>query len=165
MNKFTFCLLGLLLAAPPVSFADSDGVCTNLSKYTCAVGKYDDGTAVAENQSPFSNPVSAAVEKVRVSGIAKFSNAFKDPANTYFRKMALSATGLSMNQECQGAEDSPSDACVKLMAQGASLIFEKKNSSNAFQLTSNGNLSDEMLLIQPDQFKSVESEMQKELRS
>lgn len=117
--------LGILVLAGFSAFADSGKVCEDLYKLTCAPGVYDDGTGSGQNFTVFNSPYQRLIDDLAKSAKEKFLTALKAPENVYFRKIALSATGLSLNPVCDGAEDSPSPKCLDLLAEGVSDIAVK----------------------------------------
>ena len=83
----------------------TDQVCTDLHKFSCAPGVYHDGTGHA------SSPDSSIESEERNLHIRtfrrvteKFKDVLKDPENGALRTGILSASGLSISEDCRGAQ-------------------------------------------------------------
>lgn len=152
-------LAGALCATP--LFADSSVVCDDLFKLSCAPGTYDDGTGVAQKASH--EKYFALRTKLADSARAKFRLELQKPENTYFRKIVLSATGLSAAPQCDSAEDTPTPDCLDRMSQGASVAVLRFIEAPPPALTQEERdglrFKDEYYLFNSDQFEAVKKDL------
>jgi hypothetical protein len=123
MTKLSlFALVGLFSFG---SYAESDKICDDLYRLSCAPGVYDDGTGVASNSSLLSNRSSEEIKRQLDQSKVGFKKQLADPANTYFRKIVLSGTGLVLHPDCAEADKKPKNSCLDLMAGGLSNLLAK----------------------------------------
>ena len=156
-----FLSFGLLTA---VTHADPNAVCDDLERLACTPGQYDDGTGKASNGTVADNANDTIKQQNLKIARERFGKSLQDPSNSYFRKAVLSATGLSLVPQCDGAEDKPSAACLNLLADGVSDIFAKQQygSSGAGRFTpygSGSNISDKTYVTDSPIFKSIRDEI------
>jgi hypothetical protein len=136
MTKLSlFALVGLFSFG---SYAESDKICDDLYRLSCAPGVYDDGTGVASNTNVLSSKASEEVKKQMDQSTANFKKHLADPANSYFRKTVLSGTGLILHPDCEEAEKKPKDSCLNMMASGLTNLLAKDLNTMSFGVMGGG---------------------------
>lgn len=145
------------------SDANPDHICEDLYKLTCAPGTYNDGTGVAENpMSLKASQVEIGLRKQAKIASGQFKKELEKPDNSYFRKIVLSGTGLSLNPMCKGAEDTPTPECLELMVEGLTdLAVRKANGSAPLHATAQSvkDLPDIMFIIDSPVFNKISADM------
>lgn len=146
--------------------ADSAKVCDDLFKLTCAPGSYDDGTGVA--QRPSDDQEQPLVAKLSDKARAMFKAELEKPENKYFRKVVLSATGLSAAPQCDSGEDSPSADCLERMSQGATefeIRFLRASVPNIpMDQLKDGKVKDVYYLLASEPFDRIKSSLLEDTR-
>lgn len=90
----------------------------------------------------------------------EFAALIKNPSNSYFRKTALSATGLVDNDECNGADKKPSQKCAELLSIGVAEILAKQEFQQKYSgFSVDGSIADSTYLTESSLFKDVQSRM------
>lgn len=161
-TNLVWCFVTTLLLSQAVLAVASDTVCEDLHRLSCAPGTYDDGTGVGKSESVYNKERFEIIDKVSNLTREKFATALKNPRANHFRKIVLSATGLSLNPECDGADLKPSQDCLVLMAEGAANIAIKKmfaSSPSSNTLTPSGRIEDQAFLVESDPFLKIENEI------
>jgi hypothetical protein len=165
--KITIFLL-LLVFALENKAAVTDLVCEDLHRLSCAPGVYDDGTGSAQNPTFGRNATEKITQDIFDKSKSKFKASILDPQNTYFRKILLSASGLSLNSICDGAEVKPKSDCADLMAEAAANISVRRMTAGAYsglQSDSRGRLSDETFLAESETYRNVENDLLEKVRN
>ena len=157
-------LLLMLVVWTGAAWSEEDPACKDMGRFACAVGEYDDGTGVGKVFSEYENPIQDEKEKLKKSTLEKFKKALRDPQNSYFRLQVLSAANVSQNPTCKAQEDgSRSEACLDLMATGASNIALKRR-FNMNTGRQDIELVDEANFTESIPFKNIEKEIHNELK-
>jgi hypothetical protein len=154
------------------SYADSDKICDNLAKLTCAPGEYNDGTGTARNSTIEDHELKKIQGRVIAKAKEKFKNILVDPKNSFFRSAVLSATGLSINPACDGANKqvSPTGPCLELLLTGLGDITAKKmmairQNPALYKPDKTGNFEDEVFVLDSRIFKTVEDQILAEMKA
>lgn len=137
----------------------TDRVCEDLQRLTCAVGQYDDGTGSAQNPILEQDQFSKIFENLKTSMKQNFKGAIKKPDATYFRKIVLSATGLSLNPICESAVETPTSACISLMVEGATDISIKDLLGDYIKSKKYGLLKDKIYFIESETNEKIKNDM------
>jgi hypothetical protein len=148
--SFLFAL-ALIIQAESVLSRESAGLCDELYKFTCAPGEYNDGTGVAQNLGASADPRRKLSDDNRTRFTKKFRDVLADPENSYFKKIALSAVGLTNAPQCSAGTVN-NDRCLADLAQGLGEIAFKEVFPTDYNGTARqvGSYSDlELLLLNP----------------
>lgn len=109
--------------APAVVCEDPPSpLCSDLAKFTCAPGDYDDGTGVSRSGEARQDIVDQVKQSSRTRLQANYLSALRLPENSYFREAAKAATGLSAAPDCAR----PTPRCDEVLAQGLSQFSLKR---------------------------------------
>ena len=146
--------------------AAQDAICENLHQFSCAPGKYDDGTGVGTNPNMVASERRSIESKVPTLALEKFKAVMKNPENQYFRRLVLNASGLSMNAECENVVEVPSEPCVSLLAEASAdlmtrVLTGEGNLANAGSIT----LQDRVYVTDSPVFKDVQREVVKAIKN
>lgn len=171
MKILKFMTILMVLTKLSVANSGEDLVCENLAKLTCAPGDYNDGTGTARNATLDDDEMKKIQSKVIARAKEKFKSILSDPKNTSFRSAVLSAAGLSVNTECQGAEDiaKPTESCLNLLLTGIGDITAKKMMAfqpdfRKYKPDESGNFSDEVYVVDSREFAKVEEQILAEMK-
>ena len=107
----------------PISMFAADQICEDLHRLTCAPGTYDDGTGSATNPTTNRGTGRTMMDRVPKLAKEKFLEALKKPENVQFRRVLRSASGLSMNPDCETVEQKPEGGCLELLADAATDVM------------------------------------------
>lgn len=107
----------------PFSVLAADQVCEDLHRLTCAPGTYDDGTGSATNSTTNRSPGRTMMDRVPALAKEKFLETLKKPENAQFRRILRTASGLSMNPDCDTIDESPNGPCLDLLADTATDVM------------------------------------------
>ncbi len=101
-----------------------DGLCGDIYRFTCAPGRYDDGTGVASTSGMAGEKVARVRQQSTPHFLKQFNAALAQPRSDYFKKIALSALGLTYSPACE--DDFKAKECTALLAQGLAEVAEKR---------------------------------------
>lgn len=160
-------LFGLsLILSPFVGFASEEPVlCEDLYSYSCSPGEVNDGTGKAKNQDVLDQMQLPRIAKMGERAVSAFEERLKGAEAAYFRRTVLAATGLSAHPSCRNGAQSPSDACMKLMAEGSKELLLRQFVGMPNPLASAysaGKLSNRALLLDSPAFQEVREQLIKE---
>jgi hypothetical protein len=140
-------------------------VCDDLHRFTCAPGNYPDGTGNAENPTVMRNRLRSVVDNSRALMARRFREELAKPDNGFFRQKILSASNLSLVQDCDGAEGRPSSACLNLMVEGAVQMMSEELASSNPSEASDGRLDDRTLVMSDPVYRAIRGEIRQSLRT
>jgi hypothetical protein len=168
MRNLHYTLAALsILVLTNISAADSERVCNDLHKLACAPGNYDDGTGSAHR--PNDEQEKTIAKKLSKNAYQRFHDELAKPDKGYLRKIALSATGLSVAPQCDGADEQPSADCLDRLSQGAADIVIKyvNGTPPSFKGESpaSGKFKDVSFLMASDEFQDIKASLLKDARS
>jgi len=158
-------VFGWFIVSPALQIVSADDntarVCDDLFKFTCAPGNYDDGTGTARRLG--SEETLPLFGKLRRQSHNLFRKELAKPDASYFRKIVLSATGLTAAPACGVVDNTPSDECLDLMAEGASELQIRFLSVGAPQLGDSdykmGKVKDVHFLLGTDEYKGISEKL------
>lgn len=150
------------------AWAASDKVCEDLHRFSCAPGTYNDGTGLGGKEAVGREAGKKVKSELVDLAREQFKKKLKDKDAVQFRKMALSGTGLVLNdQACKDAVENPSDECVDLMSDGLTDLAVKKLLPVPMQSGMYGgpSMRDEAFILESAQFKEVVDAMLEKTKS
>lgn len=159
-------LIPIILISSTSLSADSleKNVCQDLYRLTCSPGIIDDGTGKSSNATNTNDQSKRLESKAFEIAKEKFRETLSDSQNNYFRKVALSATGLSLHPSCKQSESKElSKNCLEMLASGVADIFARQQTktfvSSAFNQISDDPIEDITFLTDSALFKKVQTEV------
>jgi hypothetical protein len=162
MKHFTVLLASFFVII--FAYAENDKVCEDLHRFSCSPGIINDGTGSAENTPSFDEEKFKLYAKLKKESADAFKIELLNPKNSYFRKIVLSSSGLSMNPACDSDEDHLSASCIELLSKSAadaSIVVLKRG---GFGTSTEQKISNQTYLLQSPIFKEVNSKIIQNLR-
>jgi len=118
--------LGTLTEPQPVcnEVEESDGLCQDMFKFTCAPGEYNDGTGQAISTGAMEEKMAQTRAKLLPLAKESFLKTLRNPENVYFRKLAVSTLGLTHAPQC--AANVKDENCINSIADTLAKLTLKK---------------------------------------
>ncbi len=158
-------LASLAVSISLIAHAQNDKVCEDLHRLSCSPGVVDDGTGSAENPTSLDEEEFNLYKKIKQTSADSFRAELVKPQNNYFRKIALSATGLSLNPVCENAENSPSKECIDVLSKGISDISLVVIAKGGYGNSTSNSLNNLTYLLDSPLFKSTNAKILQQTRN
>ncbi len=151
----------------PEPIVETSGLCNDLARFTCAPGEYDDGTGSVLGLDHVVKRFKAFSDKQKDALKAQFATELKK--KSYFRKNALSATGLFHSPDCRKADDPKRrEACDAVLSEAlATLAMERvlsRSNPAPNEIYHEGKIEDLDFLLNSREYQGIESALIKKAK-
>lgn len=155
---FYSIFMGLLLFFQVGDSSANSALCNDLAKFSCAPGSYNDGTGVVKSETEVLTEVERFVLKSKNEVESQMQALIRNPQQTYFRNLAMSALGLQGAPTCVSQEASMKQQCEAALVEGLSKLANHIAMGAlmpSHNLVRKGNLRDMNHILFHNQFKEI----------
>lgn len=155
------CLIALsFLVAPLFSHAEQSGLCEDMASFSCAPGKYDDGTGSVQIGRDYRKKAAESFKRNEGAARTTFAQLLEDPKSSYFRKLTIAALGLQNSPDCVSSDSDAQKRCNSNAVDGLVVISAKKLGVGETSDTSSWDLENLSYVANNASFKKALREMQ-----
>lgn len=167
-KSWRMALGGAVLFAPLALMADVSPLCSDLATFSCAPGHYKDGTGEVKSESEVQKFISSYAEKSRTQLHDRFVHLLKDPANSYFKNVAMSAFGLKNSPACTSKDPEEVTQCQENLIDGLTTLTQKQALGRLLPRTGlerQGNMRDLAFVMANNTYKKLVDEFNDQVQA